>query len=823
MKKNRSIHKKSTSSGICIFLKNNREERLNSKILIFAVHILLVLSGALGALCSFASAFNFSEDVGIIFQASLICSLVFVLLYEVKKIRIWIFPVSLVLILLVGLFQKDLLFSQGEVLWNRSLSVLSSSGIGNLPTINESLLYNTQCTDIWIFSTALITSFLGFFIVVKPHFIPVLLITFLPMEAGLYYGLVPDLFSVICFFACNSSVLAICIVNSNRKKQGKKRLFKISATYKSKAVISLIMCIFFSLSLTAFYWGFSVSDFQRPDIFDEMRDNFNSYNFQQLLNKSNVALDLSLQGNRKYDNQTDLTAELTYNINRLYLKSVTGSVYSENKWLDLDASAYRESVISQMKERELTVSDIFSSQYPDSNNLSVIKITPQPELSQNTYLPYGFYNSGNLSADTDKWAMISDNKGEYTVTFDKSVNDLFKTLMLNDSFKRTTAFYGINKAYSDFVKKYYTQLPENELPKLLEDAEKMKEPGNNDSVQTMNYVKKAQKYLNENAKYSLEPGNLPAGKDFTEYFLYESKKGYCVHFATAGVLMLRALGVPCRYASGYVVKENDYENSQSKEQYQTAYYLENGKLVSKDVLQNTQTIYLKDSNAHAWAEVYIDGIGWFPCEMTPGIDGSSQGENTEPLNTESTQNTELQPTGEVSEETTLPAESNPAQDIQSTSESSYGINNKQARKGFPGVNVLIISLAVIGAAVVYVLTGQLLKQKRKSRFHSNNNRKNVLVLYEYFVKVLKFSNCKRKKYETLKEFFHSISVKFDFVDENDIDLIIDIIQKAYYGNSLITKDEQQKFERFVMNFVNRWTNQQTVPKKILYKYILFLV
>ena len=148
---------------------------------------------------------------------------------------------------------------------------------------------------------------------------------------------------------------------------------------------------------------------------------------------------------------------------------------------------------------------------------------------------------------------------------------------------------------------------------------------------------------------------------------------------------------------------------------------------------------------------------------------------------------------------------------------------RSAQKGFPGVNVLIISSAVIGAAVVYVLTGQLLKQKRKSNFHSKSNRKNVLVLYEYFVKVLKFSNCKRKKYETLKEFFHSISVKFDFVDENDIDLVIDIIQKAYYGNSLITKEEQQKFEKFVMNFVSRWINQQTVPKKILYKYILFLV
>ena len=42
-----------------------------------------------------------------------------------------------------------------------------------------------------------------------------------------------------------------------------------------------------------------------------------------------------------------------------------------------------------------------------------------------------------------------------------------------------------------------------------------------------------------------------------EYFLTENKKGYCMHFASAGVLLLRAAGVPARYVEGYVVNEGD--------------------------------------------------------------------------------------------------------------------------------------------------------------------------------------------------------------------------------------------------------------------------
>lgn len=101
--------------------------------------------------------------------------------------------------------------------------------------------------------------------------------------------------------------------------------------------------------------------------------------------------------------------------------------------------------------------------------------------------------------------------------------------------------------------------------------------------------------LREHADYSLSPGELPKGRDPVEYFLEEGKEGYCTHFASAGILLLRQLGVPARFASGYVVRQEQF--------------------VRED---GGYTASVKDEAAHAWAEIWLDDRGWVPVEMTPG-------------------------------------------------------------------------------------------------------------------------------------------------------------------------------------------------------------
>lgn len=95
--------------------------------------------------------------------------------------------------------------------------------------------------------------------------------------------------------------------------------------------------------------------------------------------------------------------------------------------------------------------------------------------------------------------------------------------------------------------------------------------------------------------YTRTPGKLPEditdAEEFLDYFLLESREGYCTYFATAFALLARAEGFPARYVNGFCVPAGEGEVT---------------------VLSNM---------SHSWPEVYMEGVGWIPFEPTPGYEG----------------------------------------------------------------------------------------------------------------------------------------------------------------------------------------------------------
>lgn len=100
-------------------------------------------------------------------------------------------------------------------------------------------------------------------------------------------------------------------------------------------------------------------------------------------------------------------------------------------------------------------------------------------------------------------------------------------------------------------------------------------------------------YLASVADYDVNTPAMERGEDFVTHFLEEGR-GYCVHFATAGAMLLRRQNIPARYVTGYVVDLNGQGRGA-----------------------------VRDSDAHAWVEIYLDGYGWYPVEMTPGYSGGA--------------------------------------------------------------------------------------------------------------------------------------------------------------------------------------------------------
>ena len=95
--------------------------------------------------------------------------------------------------------------------------------------------------------------------------------------------------------------------------------------------------------------------------------------------------------------------------------------------------------------------------------------------------------------------------------------------------------------------------------------------------------------------YTLSPLIVPKGEDFVLYFLNVSRQGYCIHYATAATLMLRALGVPARFTSGFAVP-----------------------IYSDEI---GLPVVVTDYNAHSWVEVFYEQVGWLPLEVTPSGGG----------------------------------------------------------------------------------------------------------------------------------------------------------------------------------------------------------
>ncbi|WP_157756207.1 transglutaminase-like domain-containing protein [Paenibacillus crassostreae] len=149
------------------------------------------------------------------------------------------------------------------------------------------------------------------------------------------------------------------------------------------------------------------------------------------------------------------------------------------------------------------------------------------------------------------------------------------------------------------VTERYLQLPE-ELPL------RVKVLGNEITTHMTNRydaVVAIETFLKNQYTYSLKTSVPPSNEDFVDHFLFQSKIGYCNHFATSMVILLRSQDIPARFVKGY-----------------SPGMLETG---SQD------TYVIKSLNAHSWVEVYFPQIGWIPFDPTPGF--STIHEKSEPI------------------------------------------------------------------------------------------------------------------------------------------------------------------------------------------------
>ena len=130
-------------------------------------------------------------------------------------------------------------------------------------------------------------------------------------------------------------------------------------------------------------------------------------------------------------------------------------------------------------------------------------------------------------------------------------------------------------------------LPQGENPRAFQWAHKLKQEIP-DKAQRVQYL--LDYFRQQDFYYTLQPPKMPDNE--IDQFLFDHKRGFCAHYASAFVYMMRAMDIPARMVAGYQGGELNEE---------------------------TGVITVRQYDAHGWAEVWLEGQGWVSYDPTAQV------------------------------------------------------------------------------------------------------------------------------------------------------------------------------------------------------------
>ncbi len=286
---------------------------------------------------------------------------------------------------------------------------------------------------------------------------------------------------------------------------------------------------------------------------------------------------------------------------RLYLKGYTGSVWEDGAWEALESTSYSDEYEGMIKG--------YSKQkfHPLSQMSSYIKAAAYVEgaavkgeemqltvqnvgaFRKYTYLPYGIsFESLQELRESNQDIYVPGSASEarednvYSAVTQQIETDYFlgyeseTWVNKKQDFNEVTGQYRIAEAdYRNFVHKYYTSVEETYVEKSKQLSEAANASlGASQMIETTNQIRQ---YVKKNGELA---GDWSA-----------------VDYASEAVLVFRGCGIPARYIEGYLADGKDAKAGEDR------YY----------------RVDVRARDAHAWVEVYKDGVGWIPVDVTPGF------------------------------------------------------------------------------------------------------------------------------------------------------------------------------------------------------------
>ncbi len=283
---------------------------------------------------------------------------------------------------------------------------------------------------------------------------------------------------------------------------------------------------------------------------------------------------------------------------KLYIKGFVGEVYDGQRWTTLPKETlaeYKDTFFWLHQNGFYAQSENAAAcSLADSAVLKKIEVKNLSACKKYAFVPYSLADSGTLDASLIGDSTVFANGSSYSAEYAPiGLAEIFKAQIELSNNQKSSAkiadYITSESAYRDFVYANYLDLPET-----AEAAISYHLKDESSALTFTEIIETITNYLESNIEYDEKAVTPNGDTDFLKYFLDSSNRGYSVHYATAATAMLRYFGVPSRYVEGYFISAAE-----------AATYGENA------------VITLDESHAHAWAEYYLDGVGWVPFETTP--------------------------------------------------------------------------------------------------------------------------------------------------------------------------------------------------------------
>jgi transglutaminase-like putative cysteine protease len=545
-----------------------------------------------------------------------------------------------------------------------------------------------------------------------------------------------------------------------------------------------------------------------------------------------------------------ITAPLPSAYEGIYLKGFVGSVYTGNSWdkSNKDMKNKYHALQEKMPLGEFSpvnqVSMLLGQMEDLAGSLSTayqfykgkIKVEYEDANKNYLYVPYftKYETLESIDYEQDLYAVPSVRRDGYELDYyyDIDIGDEPSGMFGTKLPKKLDGFSTYEKLYREYVHDVYTQLPETGIDRLKQDFSPENIDENMESIpEKIAYIKN---YLNNHTQYSLSPGKLPKDKDFVEYFVYENQVGYCAHYASAATLMLRIMGVPARYVEGYAVGREEIDQSDYLEDQLVTDY---SNTVDYSYGVRQLVLSVRDYNAHAWVEVYIDGCGWIPAEFTPGSmlnteavveDMAQIGDNINQYKKPAAPDAVPEPTPTAVPTAAPKGQEDAASDNAAKPTASPEQGNgwgkesreKENDRKRSNLHFLIIVLAgAMGSGMIGIIL-PIYRKKRQIR-GSNRNQK-ALLLYKEIEKVIASGYDLIKRKERLEDHLEDVKENCPYLQGEEFEACMEIIQKARFGKDSISTWELCKVMNFYEALFERTYQNASIRKKMHLKLQLLL-